>query len=317
MKRALLVGIDEYANFNRLAGCCNDVKALEPLLARHADSTKNFDCAALVSASGPVKRDAFISALDSLLAPSANVALLYFAGHGMQLTNDVALVTTDGTAATPGVSFSEILTKIQHSQVPEVIVVLDCCFSGAAGGVPQLGGAAASIKSGVTMLSASRSDQTAAETAAHRGLFSTYLCAALEGGAADTLGNITVAGLYAYLSELFGAWDQRPTFKANVDRLHQLRQAEPAMALSHLRHMLALFPTADYILPLDPAYEPDVEPHDEKKEADFGMLQKGRSAKLINPVGEDHLYFAAVRSRGCQLTALGQHYWQLVQKDLI
>src|SRR5947209_14326513 len=40
-------------------------------------------------------------------------------------------------------------------------------------------------------------------------------CGALDGGAADVLGKVTVASVYAYLSETFGPWDQRPTFKAD------------------------------------------------------------------------------------------------------
>jgi hypothetical protein len=36
MKRALLVGIDAYEGM-ALGGCVNDVKTLEPLLARHSD----------------------------------------------------------------------------------------------------------------------------------------------------------------------------------------------------------------------------------------------------------------------------------------
>jgi len=46
----------------------------------------------------------------------------------------------------------------------------------------------------VTEVAASRGDQTSAETAAGRGLFSTYLCGGLEGGAADVMGKTGAAG---------------------------------------------------------------------------------------------------------------------------
>lgn len=52
---------------------------------------------------------------------------------------------------------------------------------------------------------------------AGRGVFSTYLYDAL--GGADIRGQVTVASVYAYLDESFGPWDQRPMFKANVERL--------------------------------------------------------------------------------------------------
>jgi hypothetical protein len=104
----------------------------------------------------------------------------------------------------------------------------------------------------------------AAETG--RGLFSRFLGGALEGGAADVLGRVTVAGLYAYLDECFGAWDQRPAFKANVDRLHELRRCTPAVPPSELRKICKLFPVADHHFRLDPSYEPDAEPRDPEHE---------------------------------------------------
>jgi hypothetical protein len=204
------------------------------------------------------------------------------------------------------------MTEITRSPVPEVMIVLDCCFSGAAGGVPQLGGDHAVLRPGVTILAASRGDQLAAEEAG-RGAFSESFCAALDDGAADILGNITVASVYAYVSELFGPWDQRPTFKANVDRLHHLRQCRPTVPATELRRMLEIFPHPDHELPLDPSYEPDAEPAHKEHEQLFGLLQRWRAAKLVEPVGHAHMYFAAMQSRACRLTPLGRHYWRLVE----
>jgi hypothetical protein len=194
------------------------------------------------------------------------------------------------------------------------VIVLDCCFAGAAGGVPQLGTAAAALRSGVTILAASRSDQVAAETTAGRGSFSTHLCGALEGGAADVLGKVSVAGVYSYLDESFGPWEQRPVFKANVDRLHELRQCQPAVPLPELRLMTTFFPHTAHEYALDPSYEPDAEPHSEEHERLFATLQKYRAAKLVVPVGEDHMYYAAMNSKTCRLTLLGQHYWRLAKE---
>ena len=283
----------------------------EPLLSRNEDDSPNFDCQKRTTATGGVTRDALLTDLDALFGGGADIAVLYFAGHGSGSEADVALVTEDGTHATRGIGFSEILTKVANSPVPEVIIVLDCCFAGAAGGLPQLGTAATILRNGVSVLAASRSDQTAAETHSGRGLFSTYLCGALEGGAADVLGKVTVAGLYSYLDESFGAWDQRPVFKANVDRLHEVRQCKPAVPLAELRQLSDLFPAVGHAFPLDPSYEPEAEPHDPEHEAVFGTLQKFRAAKLLEPVGAEHMYFAAMENRACQLTPLGKHYWQL------
>jgi hypothetical protein len=209
---------------------------------------------------------------------------------------------------------SQVLTSIQSSTVAEVIVILDCCFSGAAGQVPQLGSIGSLIRPGVSILAASRGDQTSAETL-EGGAFTTSLVAGLDGGAADVVGKVTVAGLYAYITELFGPWDQRPTLKANVDRLHDLRQCKPAVPLDELRSLTTIFSTADSELPLDPTYEPEAEPKGHEHEATFAVLQRCRAAKLVEPVGHEHMYFAAMQSLSCRLTPLGQHYWRLAEKD--
>lgn len=210
MKRALLVGVDQYDSFGSLAGCVNDVDAVEPLLARNEDGAPGFHCVKRTSANGRVERDGLLTALDALLAPGADVGLLYFAGHGSEKAHDVVLVTQDGTAETPGVSLAELLTRVEQSPVREVVLILDSCFSGAAGSVPQIGISASALRPGVSILAASRADQTAAETTGGRGLFSTYLCGGLSGGAADVLGKVTLAGLYAYLDESFGPWGPAP-----------------------------------------------------------------------------------------------------------
>lgn len=315
MKRALLVGVDDYDNFNSLNGCVNDANAVLPLLARNEDGSPNFNCESRTSDNDRIARDALLENCEALLAPGADVALFYFAGHGDERNQDVVLVTADGTTTTPGLALSEFLSKVQKSPVREVIVVLDCCFAGAAGGVPQLGSASSALRPGVSIIAASRGDQTAAETAEGRGAFSTFLCGGLEGGAADVLGKVTLAGLYAYLDESFGPWDQRPVFKANVDRLHDLRRCRPPVPLEELRRLPDLFPEPGYEFPLDPSYEPDAGPENEQNQAVFAILQHFRAAKLVEPIGTEHMYFAAMENRSCRLTPLGEHYRHMATEE--
>jgi uncharacterized caspase-like protein len=315
MKRALLVGIDFYDRYNALSGCANDATALHPLLARNEDISVNLECriAAATDPDTGVSRDDLISMVDALLAPGAEFALLYFAGHGAPAHGDVALVTTDGTDNTPGVLFSEILERIGRSPIQEVVVILDCCFSGGASTISALGNNLANLRPGLSVLTASRSDQTSAETLAGRGLFSTYLEGALDGGAADVLGHVNVSGLYAYLSESFGAWEQRPTFKSNIDRLHDIRVCDPRVPLGDLRSLPSWFPTIDHDYPLDPSYEDTAEPRHPEHEAILKAFQRLRACRLVEPIAEEHLYYAAMNSTGCRLTPLGRHYWQLAQ----
>jgi len=314
MKRALLVGIDEYDSFGSLSGCVNDVEAVDPLLERHEDDSPNFHTQRRTSSSDRITRDSLLADLDTLLGGGADVALLYYAGHGVNQENDVAFASQDGSQQTPGVSLSEVLGKVAASPVPEVIVLLDCCFAGGAGGIPQLGTDVSALRSGVSLLAASRADQPAAETAEQRGAFSTYLEGALEGGAADVLGKVTVAGIYAYLDESFGPWDQRPVFKASVERLHELRHCSPTVPLTELRRLTEFFPTADAEFPLDPSYEPTEDPRDPDHEAVFAVLQRCVAANLVEPVDADHMYFAAMQSKACRLTRLGKHYRHMAEQ---
>jgi hypothetical protein len=96
MKRALLIGIDQYDNFGDLAGCVNDVNALEPLLSRNEDGSPNCECQKRTSDMGAVARDELLGDLDELFAAGAEIAILYFAGHGAGVPNDVVLVSKTG-----------------------------------------------------------------------------------------------------------------------------------------------------------------------------------------------------------------------------
>ncbi|MEV5935601.1 caspase family protein [Streptomyces sp. NPDC052079] len=317
MKRALLVGVDKYDNFSNLGGCVNDVVALEPLLRRNEDSSLNFSTQSLRTDQGFVTRGGLIEALSLLLSPGVDVALFYFAGHGASVNGDVSLAVSDGTSVTPGVRLTEVLEMVSKSPVQEVIIILDCCFSGGAGTIPVLSTSSSVLRNGLSILTASRGEQVSAETPDGRGAFSRYLEGALEGGAADVMGHVTLAGIYSYLSESFGAWDQRPTFKANIDRLHDIRQCSPSVPLSTLRELTNWFPEPTSLFALDPSFEPDAEPRNEENERVFSLLQKCRAAKLVEPVGEEHMYFAAMRSKSCRLTALGQHYHQMIHQDLL
>ena len=154
MKRALLVGIDDYDEFDGLGGCVNDVDAILPLLARNEDDSPNFDCQTLTSDRERVTRDGLLEALDLLTSGGADTAVFYFAGHGSGDGTDVTLVVQDGTDRSPGVKLSELLGMIAGSPVREFIIILDCCFSGGAGSLPQLSGESAVLRAGVTIMTA-------------------------------------------------------------------------------------------------------------------------------------------------------------------
>ena len=60
--------------------------------------------------------------------------------------------------------------------------------------------------------------------------------------------------------------------------------------------------------------EPYAIPENVNKLAD---LQKLEGIGLVVPTNEDHMYFAAMRSKSCHLTPMGKHYWRLVRDNKI
>jgi hypothetical protein len=312
MRRALIIGIDNYERAP-LNGCVNDAVRIRDRLRSHEDGETNFDCRLLLGPPDQITAASLMQDVKQLLAAKADVALLYFAGHGTANNLGGHLIPQDYRDDRDYVRMSDILQSVDDSPVGEVLVLLDCCYSGAFGQVPAFDNRKALLREGVSVLTASRSIEAATEREG-AGVFTSLLCAALDGGAADVVGNVTTAGIYSYLDESLGAWDQRPLFKAHVSRLITLRRCRPAVPVEVLRQFPRWFPTPDAELPLDPSYEPDAEPHVAEHEHIFGLLQKCRAAKLIAPTGTDHMYYAAMEGKSCHLTPLGQHYLRLARE---
>jgi hypothetical protein len=82
-----------------------------------------------------------------------------------------------------------------------------------------------------------------------------------------------------------------------------------------LRKLAEYFPLPAEVLPLSPDYEPELEPHNHEKEAIFRELLRLRHAGLVEPVGEEHMYYAAKNSKACALTRLGRYYWRLLSDN--
>ena len=252
MRRALLVGIDDYP-FAPLTGCVNDARAMAALLRCNHDDSPNFPQPRLITSdAATITRASLRADIDELFRDEADVALLYFAGHGSVNNLDGYLVTPDARKYEEGVGLSEVLNLVNASRAKEAVVILDSCFGGAFSTVPATGSTLANIREGVSVLTASRPTQTAAESNGG-GLFTGLVCSALAGGAADVIGKVTVASVYAYVDEALGPWDQRPLFKSNVSHLFSLRQTPPSVPLSTLRQLPDWFPTPTEVLSLDPS----------------------------------------------------------------
>lgn len=61
-----------------------------------------------------------------------------------------------------------------------------------------------------------------------------------------------------------------------------------------------------------------IEPYaTDENTAVFSDLQKLEGIGLVVPVGEEHMYYAAMNSKSCELTAVGKQYWKLVKEGRI
>ena len=84
MRIALIVGINYYEHGNPLFGCVDDAYAVKAVLERHDGGAVNFDCK-LLTGTGPndrVDRGDLKDSIEKLFKTEAEIALLYFAGHG-------------------------------------------------------------------------------------------------------------------------------------------------------------------------------------------------------------------------------------------
>lgn len=311
MRKALVVGLDEYPTIP-LKGCINDALSVSTLLKTDSDGSPNFDIRTItdVRTKGELR-----SMIQDLFRGSSDISLFYFSGHGFVNELGGYIVTLDYSTYDEGISMNDILTYANQSPSQEKIIILDCCHSGAMGN-SQLNTSISNIGQGVTVLSASRAAESAMEINGH-GIFTNLLIGALQGGAADLRGYITPGSVYSFIDQALGAWDQRPIFKTNVSRFTSLRKVSPPIQFEVLRELTRYFehPTSQYNL--DPSYEFTDESADEENVVVFKKLQKYASVGLVVPVDEEHMYFSAMNSKACKLTALGAHYWNLVKNNRV
>lgn len=326
MRKALLFGINNYPGELRLSGCIEDIHCLKSAIERHGNGEKNFGVKMLEDVQ---TSDEVLQNIIELFHDDAEVALLYFSGHGYVNTTGAEIVTPYELKHSgmyyKGVQMKDIMEVVHNSKAKNKIIILDCCHSGQMGkfNITETGSV---LDEGVSILTACREDESACEAGGH-GLFTELLCSALQGGAADFNGNITMGSIYAYIDRSFGEWEQRPVFKTNVSAFVSLKKVEPKVPLSVFRELPNLFSAANGVHKLDSSYEftnsPEeqhklVEPHAKPENVKkFKLLQQLQSIGLVEPVDAPFMYFAAMNGTGCKLTALGKHYWRLVKNNNI
>lgn len=319
MRRALCIGIDEYP-VGQLHGCVSDAERMATVLRSHDDGAPNFECRTLIAPIGGghdiITRPVLREAIERLFRDRADVALLHFSGHGTVNNLDGYLVTQDARRYDEGVPMGDILRLATDSPAAEVVILLDCCYSGLLGNPPAIDNNRAILREGISILTAGRGDQPSVE-AGGGGVFTSLVVDALEGGAADVLGCVSAPAIYAYVEAALGAWDQRPLFKSHVSQVVPLRCCTLPIDRVLLRRLPLLFPLPAENRLLDPSYEPTSQTADPAKVAIFRDLQALSRVHLVTPVDAPHMYDAAMSSRVCRLTPSGRDYWRLASDGRI
>lgn len=324
IKKALISGIGNYPGKQKLRGPVHDAQILFELISKNDDegNTKNFDATLLVNPGS--KHELKNSILELFQAEGLDIALFYFAGHGMHDYFGYHMMTPDHKQYDRGIPMSQLLTAVRKSSAKNKIIILDCCHAGGIEDEKKTDGMGIYLEEGITILASSKADERAVEVNGHT-VFSNLLIEALKGGAADLAGYISPGSIYAYIDKALGPNEQRPVFRANISGFVSLRKVKPPVPEEILNNLIVLFPDDPAKpLALDTSFEYTNDPNeihelkiphaDKENVAIFKQLQKLEGVGLVVPVDEEHMYWAAMNNKACKLTPLGQHYWRIIEK---
>lgn len=324
MRKALVVGINYYEFGPPLTGCVNDAYKVQNVLERNSDGAVNFGVKLLV-ANGPIDkvvRSELRQQIRELFTDDSEIALFYFAGHGHIEVTGGYILASDSRSGDEGVPLQDVLTYANGSKAKNRIIILDSCHSGIAGSAPN-DPTNSELTLGTTILTASTEDQYANEINGS-GVFTALLVDGLNGAACNLVGDVTPGSVYAHIDQSLGPWDQRPIFKTNVKTFVSLRKVQPPIALEDLQRITEFFPSPGFEFHLDPSFEPEragdtsgIPEPNPTNTAKFAILQKYNRVNLVVPVNAPHMWHAAMNSKTCKLTILGEHYLRLVRNKRI
>lgn len=322
MRKALCVGINSYMFLKDLYGCVNDANSVKGALERNEDGTLNFQVKLMCATDNKsyITRTKLRDAVKNLFMSETEISVLYYSGHGAVDSIGGYLCTSEIERPDEGLSLNEIMKFVSQSKAQNKVIILDSCNSGIIANPTEMLEYSI-LHNNTTILAACGKDECAVEKKEH-GIFTSVLLEALYGGATNLLGEVSPGSIYSYIDHMFGGWDQRPMFKANINTFVSLRKNKPPIHITELRRITEFFITPYDEYKLDPTYEPDkheanIKEVNKEHEIIFAILQKYVKLNLVVPVDEEHMYYAAINYKSCKLTAQGQYYWSLVKNNAI
>ncbi|MNJ82832.1 Caspase domain protein [compost metagenome] len=311
-RKALLIGVNEYDHYNRLKGCENDVSMIEEVLQCHEKGNPNFSISKSLNATNEIIK----SEISALLERDATMALFYFSGHG-NVTDDGGFICGRNTSKdNSGVSMDWIIEQINKSIIPEITLILDCCFAGEIANEETDGTIFTRLRKGVTILAATTETDTAAEFL-RKGVFTSILYNGLKGAAKDIVGHVTAVSLYSNAESILSPWEQRPVFKSFVKQLTPLRFCIPTVRKQILRQMVhePYFSYKEKLIPLNSELlQNESGVIGEEELYAFAAFEK---AGLLECPDGISLLQAIIENKTCQLSPYGRHIWELFSKKSI
>ncbi|MFD6149338.1 caspase family protein [Streptomyces sp. NPDC060243] len=204
--RVVLIGADEYQNFPDLPAVSNN-------LARLAELFRSSDVGGLparhcVTVCDPADYEEVLDVVHQAASEATDTLVVYFAGHGMRSPDGLLHLalgySEQGRKLYKSVAFSHLRAAVLESTAPRKVVILDCCYSGAAlegymGGADEF--ADQTAIEGTCVMTASAATQAAMAPLGERyTAFTGELVKAISEGIPDVLGPLDMNSLYRHVS---------------------------------------------------------------------------------------------------------------------
>lgn len=319
-KIAYPVGIGDYPG-NALPGSPLDANKITELLQYHGikDKTTGDQIVNFEIWDGRVDTDTErindrLRQLFAMKSTEIDTALFYFSGHGHVENDKLYLVGKNGVPGKLGVCVPDLLKMADNSDVPKKIFILDCCFAGKA---VYDGRDLANIGRNTIVMAACREGEYAKATV-DMSIFTGLLTNALEGSAADVMGQVTMAGLHVRVTETMSKGIQSPVFVGNVHGFDPIRLVEPMVERHILKRACGYFPTWDYHYELHPSFDPEYNGiQDDGKKSIYADIKKLERAGLLLPDKYEFIHYEVKNGGSCSLTPLGRHYWLMNRNGLL
>lgn len=238
-KKALIISVSEYNQLHALSFCVNDGLGIFNILSKHNyEFHKGRDLIGRVN--GIELRDNLVNFFADPSISQDDLLLFYFSGHGYyhHKTKENFLASSDFDKSNPqlrGVSFDFLTKLIKDCVSDKVVIIIDCCYSGALdhngkGETTTFAELAENAMSrqakeldysiGRCILASSLDEQLSFKKKdADYSVFSYYVIKGLEGKdseSVDVKGNVTVNSLGRYLTKsmmTMNKFKQRPIIK--------------------------------------------------------------------------------------------------------